>query len=133
MEKRLILLNRSSKILAHQRRCTQKEGKMPETLKPKEKLYPRRPDHVVWKVIEGKGILLNLENGAYFEVNPVGLAMWEKCDGKTGNSNLAESISREFKITAQRALKDFSNFVSDLKRRKLLEVSGEPQPSLSRA
>lgn len=105
---------------------------MPQTLKTtKEKFYLRRPDHVVWKVIEGKGILLNLENGAYFEVNPVGLAMWEKCDGKTGNSDLVESISREFKITAQRVLKDFSNFVSDLKRRKLLEASEEPRAAVS--
>ena len=93
--------------------------------------YYRRPDHVVWKVIEGKGILLNLESGAYFEVNPVGLAMWEKCDGKTRSNNLVESISREFRTTPQRVLKDFLNFVSDLKRKKLLEVSEERRAAVS--
>ena len=101
---------------------------MPQTLKPpKEKIYLRRPDHVVWKVLEGKGILLNLENGAYFEVNPVGLAMWEKCDGKTETHVLAASISREFGINPQRASRDLSTFTAKLRHRKLLEISDGPK------
>ena len=44
--------------------------------------FVRRMDHVVWKVVEGRGILLNLEDGGYFDVDRVGLVVWQWCDGK---------------------------------------------------
>lgn len=106
---------------------------MPATLRSKEKFYPRRSDHVVWKIIEEKGVLLNLENGAYFEVNPVGLAMWKKCDGKTESNNLAASIAREFGIDTGRVNRDLFTFITELKRKKLLEVSGEPKAAATQA
>jgi hypothetical protein len=79
-------------------------------------------EHVVWKVIDGKGILLNLESGAYFEVNPVGLSIWQRCDGKTPFERLAQSVAAEFHGKPTRVRKDVTSFVSGLKRRKLLEV-----------
>lgn len=84
--------------------------------------YPRRLDHVVWKVIDGKGILLNLESGAYFEVSPVGLSIWQRCDGKTPFEHLAQSVATEFHGESSRVRRDATSFVSELKRRKLLEV-----------
>ena len=44
--------------------------------------YIRRKDHVVWKVLDGKALLLNLDSGDYFDVNPVGLILWRLCDGQ---------------------------------------------------
>ena len=93
--------------------------------------YPKRLDHVVWKVLEGRGVLLNLENGAYFEVNPVGLSIWEKCDGKKSSGAIVQSVAREFKEDLERVQRDFSRFAAELKRRKLLEVS--PAPSAAGA
>ena len=88
--------------------------------------YPQRLDHVVWKVIEGRGILLNLEDGAYFEVGPVGLSIWEKCDGKRRTESIVDLITREFKADSQRVQRDFEAFVAELKRRKLLRLSPLP-------
>lgn len=88
--------------------------------------YPKRLDHVVWKALEGRGILLNLETGTYFEVGPVGLSIWQKCDGKKSSGAIVQSVAREFGADLERAHRDFLVFAAELKRRELLKVSPAP-------
>ena len=84
--------------------------------------FARRMDHVVWKMVDGKGILLNLENGAYFEVDPVGLTIWQMCDGRTKQNQITLRISKVFKADIGRVRKDVNRFMGELKRRRLVEV-----------
>lgn len=88
-----------------------------------EQQFVQRADHVVWKVAGEKGLLLNLENGAYFEINPVGLAIWKRCDGRTPLSKLASAIQQEFGGDSARVTQDLSQFVGELKRQKILQLS----------
>ena len=89
--------------------------------------FLRRQDHVVWKVIEGKGILLNLENGSYFEVDPVGLTIWQRCDGKRTFSDIAQIVAEEFETGLDRVSLDLKEFVGELKRRRLAELLDKPE------
>lgn len=88
--------------------------------------YPVRLDHVVWKVIDGKGILLNLESGAYFEANAVGLSIWEHCDGRTLLEPMAEAIAKKFRIGAGRVHRDIPPFIAELKRRGMITTRTAP-------
>ncbi len=92
--------------------------------------FVRRADHVVWKVVEGKGLLLNLEDGGYFDVDHVGLAVWQLCDGKKRSSEIALKISQKFKTDAKRADKDVKSFIGDLRKRKLAEVAPKANPAM---
>ena len=105
---------------------------MAKERKPNGNEYPRRLDHVVWKVLEGRGVLLNLEDGAYFEANPVGLSIWEKCDGQRPSQAIIQAIGREFATDIHQVHQDFRAFVAELKRRKLLEISPAPVKTGSR-
>src|SRR5687767_3420290 len=91
--------------------------------------FGRRADHVVWKVLEDKGILLNLEDGAYFEVNPVGLAIWEGLDGRSTLGQVARRIEKGFKAPAARVDRELLDFVRELKRRRIVELSAKPSPA----
>lgn len=86
--------------------------------------FPRRLKHVIWKTIQEKGILLNLESGSYFEVNPVGLAIWKKFDGKTPLEKIAGEIADQFGSTPEQIRRDFAPFITELQRNKLLEFRG---------
>ncbi len=88
--------------------------------------YPRRMNHVVWKVIDGKGILLNLETGAYFEVGPVGLEMWQRCDGRTLAEHITPQVARQFRAEPERVARDLQQFLGELRRRKLIELCATP-------
>lgn len=94
--------------------------------------YPRRHDHVVWKVIEGKGILLNLEDGAYFEVDPTALAIWQRCDGRTPIEAVARGVAEAFDADARRVARDLAVFLQELARRKLLDLLTKPRPATTR-
>ena len=94
--------------------------------------FVRRVDHVVWKEIEGKGILLNLENGSYFEVGPVGLAIWQRCDGKTPYSKIAQNIAKKYDADVSRVDRDLKEFVSELKKLKIAELLDEPEKTAAR-
>ncbi len=88
--------------------------------------FVRRADHVVWKVVHGKALLLNLNSGAYFDISPVGLMLWKLCDGEKKNEKIILLASRRFKITPERIKKDAYCFINDLKRNKLVEVISKP-------
>ena len=95
--------------------------------------FARRMDHVVWKMVDGKGILLNLEDGAYFDVDSVGLSVWQLCDGRTTLNQIALRTSRAFKTDLARVSKDIQGFVAELKRRRLVEIVPTPNRAVTRS
>ncbi len=90
-------------------------------------------DHVVWKTVEGKGILLNLEDGAYFDVDSVGLSVWQLCDGRTALNQIVLRTSRTFKTDPGRVSRDVPKFISELKRRRLVEIVRTPTRAVARS
>ena len=93
--------------------------------------FIRREDHVVWRVVDGKGIVLNLEDGAYFELNPVGLAVWQRCDGRTTVGEIVRRISEQFGEDHATVASDLMEFIADLRRRKIAEVLDEPLSTIN--
>ena len=85
-----------------------------------------RADYAVCKVVGGKGLILNLISGAYFEVNPVGLAIWKLCDGKLGTDRIALRISRRLAADIIKVQKDVKVYVDSLKRARLLKLLPKP-------
>ena len=83
-------------------------------------ITPRREDHVIWKTVKGRGILINLEDGSYFEVDPVGLTIWKLCDGRTDLGSIAQAVAKEFKASLAQVTRDLPTFVLGLKRKNLL-------------
>lgn len=71
---------------------------------------PARREEVVWRGTAGKGLLLDLKSGAYFELNAAGLAIWKGCDGTTPVERIARGIDR----------REVRSFLRLLKQRKLL-------------
>ncbi len=94
--------------------------------------FVRRADYVVWKVVEGKGILLNLENGAYFNVDPVGLTIWRLCNGSRKISRIKTSVSEAFKADPRKVSKDVDHFINELKHKKLIETKLTPLRAITR-
>lgn len=80
----------------------------------------RKAKEVVCKEVGGKGFLLHLGSGAYFEVNPVGLQIWRACGGKVSPEGIARSVARRHRVDPRKALRDVRDFMKQLKRRRML-------------
>jgi len=57
---------------------------------------------------------------AIFTLNPVGRTIWERIDGKTSVSGLADTVSQQYEIDQATAAADVAEFVDLLAAKGLL-------------
>lgn len=75
--------------------------------------------------LEGDVVVLNMKNSTYYELNPVAARVWELLQTQTTIGELRQAIEREYDVTSERALRDISGLISDLKQHELLAVLEE--------
>jgi len=68
----------------------------------------------------GSGFLL-VRGMEAFELDTVGVAIWQRCDGQTTVSEIAEALTQEFNVEEPTARADTIRFVSALRDAGLLE------------
>jgi len=88
-----------------------------------EDQYFRHADHVVSKRIDGRGVLLKLEDGYYFEVNEVGLDIWERCDGQHSVEKIMNQLSKKYGVSKNKISNDALDFINELSKRKLIKTT----------
>ncbi len=81
-----------------------------------------RAEHVVWKIIKDKVVLLNLDSGAYFETNGLGLDIFKLCDGKKTLEEIASIVSSKFKKGTDRVYKESKSFIEELEKQNLVKA-----------
>ncbi len=62
------------------------------------KQVPVKNPDVVWRDLEGEGVLLNPVDGKYFGLNAVGLSVWDKMDGKSSLDEIAARLLEEYNV-----------------------------------
>ena len=82
---------------------------------------PRKNPTVKWKPTGRTGVLLNLQTGDYFELDEVGVSIWKLLDGKTSQDELVRKLARSYRAEASTVKKDVTRFLSELKKKKLIE------------
>lgn len=81
----------------------------------------RRADKVAWRRLEDEVVLMDLSGQKLRGLNDVAGRIWELLDGKCSNSEIAEQIAQEFKVSSVQAEKDVEQFISELLEKKLIE------------
>lgn len=89
---------------------------------------PSRNEQVRWQAVDEEGILVNLETGFYFSLNPVALFIWDLCDGEASNAQILAKIVENFDVVEETARQDFEAFLEALESENLLVLS-PPQAS----
>jgi hypothetical protein len=83
----------------------------------------RRTEQAVWKVLDHEGIVLRLDNGEYFQLNEVGLFIWERLDGRMSLDEMVHAVAEMFHVTREQALGDVRAFVQQLTKERLAVAS----------
>lgn len=92
---------------------------------------PHRSEAVKWRVLDEEGVLVHLESGIYFSLNPVGLFIWDRCDGHFTVGEIAAGITEEFEVEFAVAMKDLESFLSALAGEDLIEFDDRPRAEAS--
>lgn len=80
------------------------------------------PAHVVARQVEGDMVLLDLESGIYFALDPVGARIWELIADGTALGAVRDTMLEEFNVEADTLEGDIQALVSDLETRKLIDA-----------
>lgn len=80
---------------------------------------PQKLFNVRFHRVQGKN-LLTQHNNAY-EIDGVGLMIWELCDGEHTLEQIVEAVTQDYEVDYAEALTDCRAFVDDLTAKGLLQ------------
>jgi hypothetical protein len=82
----------------------------------------RSAAHVVTRVVDDTLALLDVNSGAYFSVNEIGVLFMEMSEAGATFGEIAERVASEYEVTEEEALQDLIELAGDLIREGLIEV-----------
>jgi hypothetical protein len=80
---------------------------------------------------EDGAVLLDIEQGTCFSLNPVGLRIWELLKKRCSLDQIADTLGQEFPVPRSQLLSDASEFIKALEGKHLIYRPGQPSPKKS--
>lgn len=81
---------------------------------------PKKRDNLLYRELDGEGIVYDQENGMVHTLNPTATLIWEYCDGRHVIKDIAEELLKKYDTSPDKVLKDTEKTIKDLKNLKLL-------------
>lgn len=72
--------------------------------------------------LDGEAVILSLENGTYYTLNPVGTRIWAHLRKPVTVREIRDRILREFAVDAGRCEQELVSLLRDLEKEGLIEV-----------
>ncbi len=82
----------------------------------------RHPD-MLSAEIGGEAIMMSIEKGAYFGLNPVATRIWDLIEQPKTMAELIQSITDEYEVSAEQAVDDVHAFVADMIERGIAQLA----------
>lgn len=83
--------------------------------------YTIDTDKVSWRVIDGEVVILNLDNGNYYDLNAVGTQIWNAITQKKSLGQILETLKNEYPAEEKRLENDLKKILLDLEKEKLIK------------
>jgi hypothetical protein len=90
---------------------------------------PRIPGDVLFSVLDGQAVLLNLATGVYHGLDAVGTRIWELLSEHDSLRAVRTAMLDEFDVEPEQLDRDLRDFLSELSGRGLLEADDEAPTS----
>jgi len=86
----------------------------------REKHYRINSEKVVWRNIDGEAVILDLDSGYYYRLNPTGTAIWQMLEEYKKPEQIIKKLAQEYSLSEEKTEKDFFDLIADLKKDKLV-------------
>lgn len=80
----------------------------------------RVSDDVVFREVGGEAVILDLQHGTYFGLDPVGTRIWQLLEGRADLQHVVETLVTEYDVERATAERDLLDLMDDLRRRELV-------------
>ena len=78
-------------------------------------------EEVVFRNLQGEGVLLNLQTGTYYGLDSIGTRIWDLIEKYGSLQKVLDKLLEENDVTKEQCTKDLADFVLLLKENKLIE------------
>jgi len=78
-------------------------------------------DQVVFRTIDGEAVLLHVDRGLYFGLDPIGTRVWEAVVEHGCVRPVLETLVEEFDVTADALAADVTRLLGELADNNLIE------------
>ena len=78
------------------------------------------PTDVVSRDLNGEAVLLNLETGSYYGLDPVGTRMWELLSSLESVPEVVTALQAEYDVDEARLQQDLHRMIAELEDQGLL-------------
>lgn len=85
-----------------------------------EQKITRHPD-MLSAEIGGEAVMMSIEKGAYFGLNPIATRIWDLIDQPRSIAELIETITAEYEVSDEQCAADVQEFVADMIKRGLAQ------------
>ena len=82
----------------------------------------RHPD-MLSAEIGGEAVMMSIENGAYFGLNPIATRIWDLIEQPKTIAELIQTITDEYDVSAEQAADDVQEFVADMLERGIAQLA----------
>jgi hypothetical protein len=77
-------------------------------------------DDVLFQILEGETVLLNMETEQYFALNDIGSKIWELISNEKSISEVFKKLLHEYEVEDETLKNDFSNLLLKMESKKLI-------------
>ena len=88
----------------------------------------RIPDGVLTHDLQGELVILDLNTGVYFGLDPVGTRIWHLIQEHQSLQKVLDSMVEEYEVTKAQCVQDLLSFVALLLEKRLVEVCNGAGP-----
>ena len=79
---------------------------------------------VVFREIEGEAVILNLEKGIYFGLEPIGTRIWRLIEKYHCLKDILKALLKEYEVEKNRCCEDLMKLVHALHKNGLVQIHG---------
>ena len=77
---------------------------------------------VMFNALDGKGVLMNLKKGNFYNLNETGVTIWELSSKEIKVSEIIDKIVAEYAVDREQITADVCQFINDMKENELIVV-----------
>lgn len=82
-----------------------------------------RKEDVVVAELDGKTVMMSLNNGEYYGLDEVASAIWNGVEQPVTVSELVSRLAKEYKVSLEQCQTDVLEFLENLYNKQLIEIS----------
>jgi hypothetical protein len=82
-----------------------------------------RSESIMFSDLDGQTIMLNMETGEYYDIDPVGSDIWSRIEQPKSVANICQDLLLVYSVGLEKCSEDVLLFLSELVELGAIEVS----------